>query len=204
MPRGARRRDAIVAVAEAVFLAQGFAETTMSDVAARAAASKETLYRHFGSKEGLFAEVVSNRARLLSERLDADFERPNALPAALRDFGVNLLVAMTSPEVSALLRIVVAEAPRDPAIGRIFYALGPERTRERLTDFLTAARARGEFHGDRPALAASIFIGAVTAQAHTARLVLQDPPPMGREEIAERVDEVLAMFLRRYAPALAG
>ena len=209
VPRGARRRDAIVAVAEAVFLAQGFAETTMRDIAARAGASKETLYRHFGNKEGLFAEVVSNRARILGARLDADVDRPDALPEVLRDLGVNLLEAMTSPEVSALLRLVVAEAPRDPAIGRIFYALGPERTRERLTDFLEAARLRGNFTGDRPGLAASIFLGAITSQAHTARLVLQDLPPMDRAEIEERVDEVVAMFMLRYAvkpqsPAPAG
>ncbi len=201
VPRGARRREEIVAVAEAVFLAQGFTETTMRDVAARAGASKETLYRHFGSKEELFAEVVSNRARGLRGRLDADFERPNALAAVLRDLGVNLLDAMTSPEVTSLLRIVVAEAPRDPAIGRIFYSLGPERTRERLTEFLEAARVRGEFTGDRPGLAASIFLGAVTSQAHTARLVLQDLPPMIRAEIEERVDEIVAMFMLHYGHA---
>ena len=200
VPRGARRRDAIVAVAEAVFLAQGFAETTMRDVAARAGASKETLYRHFGSKEGLFAEVVGNRARLLRGRLDADFERPDALAETLRDLGINLLEAMTSAEVTSLLRIVVAEAPRDPAIGRIFYALGPERTRERLTVYLEAARSRGEFLGRDASLAASIFLAAVTSQAHTARLVLVDPPPMSRAEIEERVDEVVALFTSRYAP----
>ncbi|WP_165359349.1 TetR/AcrR family transcriptional regulator [Lichenibacterium minor] len=190
-----------MAVAEAVFLAQGFAETTMRDVAARAGASKETLYRHFSSKEGLFAEVVSNRARLLRGRLDADFERPNAMGEILRDLGINLLEAMTSPEVTSLLRLVVAEAPRDPAIGRIFYALGPERTRGRLTEYLEAARARGEFTGANAELAASLFLGAVTSQCHTARLVLQDPPPMGRAEIEERVDEVVAMFTLRYGRA---
>ncbi len=199
VPRGARRRDEIVAVAEAVFLAQGFTETTMRDVAARAGASKETLYRHFGNKEGLFAEVVSNRARCLRRQLDADFERPNALEAVLRDLGINLLEAMTSREVASLLRIVVAEAPRDPALGRIFYALGPERTRERLTEFLEAARGRDEFIGDKPGLAAKIFLGAVTSQAHTARLVLQELPPMSRAEIEEHVDEVVAMFMLRYA-----
>ena len=188
-----------MAVAEAVFLAQGFTETTMRDVATRAGASKETLYRHFGSKEDLFAEVVRNRARCLRGRLEADVERPDPLADVLRNLGINLLEAMTSPEVSSLLRLVVAEAPRDPAIGRIFYALGPERTRERLTEVLEAARVRGEFTGDRPALAASIFLGAVVSQAHTARLVLQELAPMGRDEIEERVDEVVAMFMGRYA-----
>ena len=203
VPRGARRREEIVAVAEAVFLAQGFTETTMRDVAARAGASKETLYRHFGSKEDLFAEVVRNRARCLRGRLEADIERPDPLADVLRNLGINLLEAMTSPEVSSLLRLVVAEAPRDPAIGRIFYALGPERTREQLTEVLEAAQARGEFIGDRPALAASIFLGAVVSQAHTARLVLQELPPMSRDAVEERVDEVVAMFMGRYAQVAA-
>ena len=191
-------------MAEAVFLAQGFTETTMRDVAARAGASKETLYRHFAGKEGLFAEVVSNRARLLRGRLDADFERPNAMAEILRDLGITLLEAMTSAEVTSLMRLVVAEAPRDPAIGRIFYVLGPERTRERLTEYLEAARGRGEFTGRDAGLAASIFLGAVTSQSHTARLVLQDPPPMDRAEIEERVDAVVAMFVGHYGRAEAG
>ena len=198
VPRGERRRQEIVTVAEQVFLASGFSDTTMQMVAVRACASKETLYRHFGSKEGLFAEVVGNRARRLLVRLDAEIERPSDIEAVLRDLGVTLLEIMTSPEVISLMRIVVAEAPRDPALGRIFYAIGPERTRSRLTDFLAAARTRGEFLGDNPGVAASIFLGAITAQSHIERLLLQDPPAMSGDEIRERVGEVVAMFLLRY------
>jgi TetR/AcrR family transcriptional regulator, mexJK operon transcriptional repressor len=62
IPRGEKRREEIAAVAERVFLELGFTDTTMQIVASRAGASKETLYRHFGSKEGLFSEVVRARA----------------------------------------------------------------------------------------------------------------------------------------------
>ena len=189
-----------MAVAEAVFLTNGFTETTMHEIAARAGASKETLYRHFGSKEGLFAEVVGNRARCLRGRLESDFDRPNGFVGVLRELGINLLEHMTSPEVTGLLRLVVAEVVRDPALGRIFYAVGPEQTRVRLAGYLEAASARGECRVPKPALAASIFLGAVTAMAHTARLVLQDPPPMSRAEIEERVDEVVTIFMLRYGP----
>lgn len=199
--RGVRRRDEIVATAETVFLKNGYTETTMQEVAVRAGASKETLYRHFGSKEGLFAEVMNRRAQSLTDKLDAGLDRPKALADALRDLGIKLLEQMTSPEVTALLRIVVAEAPRDPTLGRIFYSLGPERTRAQLAEFLAAARDRGEFRGSNPGLAASIFLGAVIAMTHTARLVLQDPPPLSRADIEERVDEVVAMFLLRHAPS---
>lgn len=197
--RGVRRRDEIVATAETVFLKNGYTETTMQEVAVRAGASKETLYRHFGSKEGLFAQVMNRRAQSLIDKLDAGLDRPKALADALRDLGIKLLEQMTSPAVTALLRIVVAEAPRDPTLGRIFYSLGPERTRAQLAEFLAAARDRGEFRGSDPGLAASIFLGAVIGMTHTARLVLQDPPPMSRADIEERVDEVVAMFLLRHA-----
>ena len=198
VPRGERRRQEIVTVAEQVFLASGFSDTTMQMVAVRACASKETLYRHFGSKEDLFAEVVGNRARRLLVRLDAEIERPSDIDTVLRDLGVTLLEIMMSPEVISLMRIVVAEAPRDPALGRIFYAIGPGRTRSRLTEFLAAARTRGEFLGDNPGVAASIFLGAITAQSHIERLLLQDPPAMSGDEIRERVGEVVSMFLLRY------
>ena len=196
--RGERRRQEIVAVAEQVFLAGGFTETTMQTVALQAGASKETLYRHFGSKEELFAEVINNRATRLRARLDADFERPHALGEILHDLGTNLLGCMTSPEVVALLKIVIAEVPRAPELGRIFHTYGPERTRVRLTELLHAAKARGEFHGTNPALAASLFLGAIVSQSLTTSLVLNDPPPVTSAEIDERVGEAVAMFLQRY------
>jgi TetR/AcrR family transcriptional regulator, mexJK operon transcriptional repressor len=198
VPRGARRRLEIVAVAEQVFLESGFAATTMDAVARAAGASKETLYRHFGRKEDLFAEVVSNRARLLRERLDADFDRPNAMAAVLRDLGVNLLTHMSKPEVLCLLRIVIAEAPRDKKLGDIFFTHGPERTRIRLAEYLEAAGRRGEFRGN-PSLAATIFLSAIIGSQHLLRLTVSDPPPLSSEEIVERVHEVVAMFMTHYA-----
>jgi len=62
VPRGEKRREEIAAVAERVFLHRGFTDTTMQIIAEEASASKETLYRHFGSKEGLFFEVIRSRS----------------------------------------------------------------------------------------------------------------------------------------------
>lgn len=195
--RGERRRREIARVAEQVFLRSGFAATTMSAVAAEAGASKETLYRHFGSKEELFAEVVSNRAQVLREKLDADFDRPHAMADVLRDLGTRLLTHMNGTEALCLMRMVIAEVPRDPEIGRIFFTQGPERTQLRLAEYLEAARQRGEFHGDA-VLAASIFLAGVLGLTHLVRLTLHDTPAPGEAEDARRVDEVVAMFLQRY------
>ena len=192
-----------MAVAEQVFLESGFSDTTMQAVALRAGASKETLYRHFGSKEELFGEIVANRARRLLARLDDDAERPGSMAGVLRDLGINLLDGLTNSEAIPLLRIVVAETSRDTALGRIFYSAGPARALSRLTDFLTAARDRGEFTGPNPGRAAAIFLGALMANFHTARLVLVDMPPIGRSEIEAHVEDVVAMFLHHYGRSSA-
>jgi len=66
VPRGDRRRLELIDVAEKMFLERGYAETTMQVIAEAAGASKETLYRHFESKELLFAEIVGRKAQMIS------------------------------------------------------------------------------------------------------------------------------------------
>ncbi len=51
VPRGERRREELIDIAQKLFLERGFAETTMLAIAEAAGASKETLYRHFENKE---------------------------------------------------------------------------------------------------------------------------------------------------------
>ena len=201
VPRGKERHRQIALVAERVFLTHGYVDTTMQMVAEEAGASKATLYRHFGSKEDLFAEVITNGVHALRTRLDANFERSDAIGTVLTGVGTILLEAMTSPSIVAFLRMIVAETPRAPALGRLFHALGPGRTLANLTSYLTQAWERGEFLGMDPALAAGIFLGAITGRLTLDCLTLVNLPPMTRGEIEAHVDEVVALFLHCYTPA---
>lgn len=202
VPRGARRRRQIAAIAEGVFLRHGFTDTKMQMVATEAGASKETLYRHFGSKEELFIEVFENRAEAVRARLEASFESTKSVESVLRAIGINLLVSMGSPEVIALLRIIVSEAPRNPSLGQSFYTLGPERVRLRLAEFFAAAGERGEFFGENSTLLANIFVGAVLAQIPLLYLVRPKQSPMTCLEINQHVDAVVDLFVYRFVRRL--
>jgi AcrR family transcriptional regulator len=61
------RREEILEVALSVLAERGYRGASMLEIARRARASKETLYTWFGSKRGLFEELVSWQA----ERVDA-------------------------------------------------------------------------------------------------------------------------------------
>jgi TetR/AcrR family transcriptional regulator, mexJK operon transcriptional repressor len=198
VPRGEKRRREIAAVAQRVFFETGFADTTMQAIAVRAGASKETLYRHFGSKEDLFAEIVASRARCFLDHLDERFDQPGAVAEVLRSFGAKILEAMMEPDAIALCRVVIAETARNAEIGRVFLAAGPDRVRRRLAEFLSAATDRGELACREPINAARIFLGAVMANFHLNRLIAQNPG-LGAGDIQGHVDEVVAMFMRQYA-----
>ena len=170
----------------------------MQAIAARAGASKETLYRHFGSKEELFAEIIASRARSFLEDLDERFEQPGSVADVLRALGQKLLETMTGADAISLCRIVVAEGPRNPELGALFMTAGPDHVRNRLTEFLQAAVARGELVCPDPDCAARIFLGAVMTSFHLTHLVLQNPPILTRPRLRAHVEEVVDVFMRRY------
>src|ERR1700681_4213355 len=71
--RGARKRAAILEAAQQVFFANGFVGASMDQVAATAAVSKQTVYKHFSNKGALFREVVTNVVRARDGGIAPDF-----------------------------------------------------------------------------------------------------------------------------------
>jgi TetR/AcrR family transcriptional regulator, mexJK operon transcriptional repressor len=200
IPRGEKRRDEIAAVAEQVFLELGFNDTTMQIVASRAGASKETLYRHFGSKEGLFSEVIRTRAA----RFFGDFEREigqhNDPRAVLKELGFNMLNKLLNDDRLCLFRIVVYEVQRTPEIGRIFFEQGPKQLLKEVSNYLEYATAQGMLNCDEPLLQAKLFLGAVVANRHIIQLVAPDEEKLTEEVIRRHVEEAVSMFLAAYGP----
>lgn len=204
VPRGRKRRNEILAVAEQILLSQGFAETTMQRVAEEAGASKETLYRHFKSKDDLLIEVVLVRTGALRRALTANFESGAPLATVLRETGRNLLEAMGQDEVLSLLRIVMTETVRNPELGLALLRNGPERTTSQLAAYLEAAKGRGDFHGSNAELAASLYIGAVIGGTTLMNLMCVPVRQMTATEIDKRVDEAVALFQARYEAPVQG
>src|SRR5438093_129172 len=56
--RSAGKHAAIVQAATALFLRNGYQGTSVDDIAATAAVSKQTVYKNFGDKEQLFAAII--------------------------------------------------------------------------------------------------------------------------------------------------
>ena len=146
-----RRRQAILDVAKALFQAQGYAATSMSEIAARLGGSKGTLYNYFRSKEELFAAFMIDTCQIGSNAVFEPLEPAGAdLREALIDLGVNFLTFLLMPDTLAVHRLVVAECGRFPELGRIFYETGPKRGQENLARFFAPIVAEGRLKAGDP------------------------------------------------------
>ncbi|HEX4864018.1 MAG TPA: helix-turn-helix domain-containing protein [Acidimicrobiales bacterium] len=67
-----------MAAARAVFLEQGFSGARTKDIAERSGVTEAFLYRHFDSKDQMYAEAILDPVRLGLEGLERDIRRIHA------------------------------------------------------------------------------------------------------------------------------
>lgn len=168
--RKADRRRAILEVAERSFLDRGYAETSMSTIAAELGGSKTTLWSYFPGKEELFAAVLDGMIADFENELDQALIPSGGTAAALGRFGGVLVRKLLSPKSMALHRLIVAEADRFPTIGEAFAKCGPDNVRNRLRDYIEKEMTAGRLRAGDPPLASRQFIALCQAGCYLNRL----------------------------------
>jgi TetR/AcrR family transcriptional repressor of mexJK operon len=193
------KKQAVITAALRLFLEQGFGATSMDAIAREAGVSKATLYAHVKNKEELFAHIVTSCAAQLVA-LHPGFEnQAGDVRAELLAFARDHLALLLSPEGTAMHRIVIAEAPRDPELGRVFFENGPAVRLAGLVDYLQDAEGRGLLKIDDAKLAADEFMAMIGGMLHLrAMLGLADDISMAERESV--VDHAVDAFLRAYRP----
>lgn len=197
------RREKILDNARAVFLARGYAASSMSMIADRLGGSKGTLYNYFRSKEELFAACISRHCAWQSEVMFSVNIEGLDVCAALNIIGRNYLTVTLSDNNLRMFRLVTAEAERNPAIGQLFYESGPKHGLGRLTEFLSERRANGELWIDDAPRAASNLVALCINRLMIMRLCNSTPEPSSDEIMAE-VEQAVSIFLSLHASDRSG
>jgi len=188
------RRAAIVDIAHAAFLADGYAATSMSTIAARVGGSKATLYNYFASKEELFAAVVSRKCEQIETLLyDAQVEGGDFRPA-MQNFGEHFIALILEEDSVKTYRMVMAECARFPELGRTFYDTGMKQGRARLAEYFEQQIAEGTLRHCDSALMANYFFDLCMSGIHIRKL-WNVQPPLSDENIHDNVARAIAIFL---------
>jgi TetR/AcrR family transcriptional regulator, mexJK operon transcriptional repressor len=200
LSRGARKRAAILEAAQQVFFAHGFVGASMDQVAATAAVSKQTVYKHFSDKEALFREVVANVVQARDGGIATDLLSTGDGPIGerLRSFARRFLKGVMQPNVLKLRRLVIGEAGRFPGLGQSFYDLGPKRAAEQLALALREAAARQGIPLEDPQLAAEQLLSLILSNPLNQAMLLGDEHSFTDAALERYADGGVTAFLRAY------
>lgn len=199
--RWERKQAAVIAAAAAVFLDTGYAGASMDEIAARSGVSKQTVYKHFTSKEALFTAVIS---QMMGE---ADIAVHQALPAVqdrdelkafLLDYGVRLLTVALTPDLMQLRRLVIAEAQRFPQLARDLYARGAGRALEAMGAALEKLAEKRLLALDDAAMAASQLNWLLMGDPVNRIMMLGNAALPTDAQIRRHVEAAIATFLAAY------
>lgn len=142
--RAAERRAAIVAAAMDEFIACGFAATRLDDIAKRAGVAKGTIYLHFKDKESMFEELVRTVIVPVVVRLAALPPPAGSVRDLIEAFAQTFLKEVVGTRRGDLVRLIVAEGPRFPAVADFYYREVVSRGIAAMRGLIELGIARGE------------------------------------------------------------
>jgi AcrR family transcriptional regulator len=188
---GAKTRAHIAAVATELFLARGFEDVTIAEVAAAAGVSKVTVFSHFERKEDLLLDRLPDAVDIVRAAVReraADTSPVEALhQVALALAAERHPLSGLSGDVEPFMRTLIAS----PALTARLHAFGHEIE----TELAAELHADAGFAGDS-ALAAALLVAAyrtVAVESVRRRLAggdLADIAATHRERLNEAFDAV--------------
>jgi AcrR family transcriptional regulator len=192
----AARLQHILRVASAEFVNRGYADASVSRIAADAGVSKKTIYARYPNKDALLMAVAGELATRAYERVTAAMGAADGEPEeVLTGFGTAIATNWASPETIGVYRLFVSEASRFPQLGSMYRDI-MARFRSTLADYLQEQCDAGALHIDDVDDASHQF-GMLAYGDIRERKLLGET--VTEDDIAATVRRTVDLFLHGYS-----
>ncbi len=199
--RSERKRTAILEAATTVFLAGGYLGANVDEIAALSGVSKQTVYKHFGSKEALFVEIVTTMSDAASDTVHVDvpeLARGGDVTSYLVDYALRQLNVVLRPRMMQARRLVIGEVARFPDLAKALYERGPGRALGALAALFERLGERGALTIGDPKTAASHFNWLVMGEPLNRAMLLGDSAIPKPADLRRHAEETVRVFLASY------
>lgn len=194
-----KSRTGILDAAVLLFLKNGYDQVSLDDIAKQAKVSSATLYKHFPSKAKLFGGIMS---RLWENEPETMTQMPQAgsPKEGLLEIGLDYAKLLNQPQTVALFRVVIAEVPRFPELGKELYERGKQPYLDRLNSYLQSEIENGTLEIGDVTLAVRQFLGMVNDIIFWPQLLVPSAA-MSEDSVRATVTSAVDVFLSRYGSA---
>lgn len=196
----AEKRRAALDAAVVTFLQNGYDRTTLVQIARNAGISTGTLFKHFPTKAELFGAIME-------EMWDADPSLDQPIPpvgsprSGLISIGHDYADKLLHPQTEPFFRVIIAEVPRFPELGKALFERGKQPYLEKLNDYLRAEAQAGTLEIKDISLAGRQFFGMINDMIFWPRFLSNDLT-FSSAEIAYVIDEAVETILARYSQGI--
>jgi TetR/AcrR family transcriptional repressor of mexJK operon len=201
--RSARKHRAIVAAATTAFLDKGYDGTSMDEIAAAAAVSKQTVYKHFADKETLFAEIVlatTGQINQIVQLVTGSLAGTTDLEKDLGELARRFITVLMEPQILRLRRMVISSADRFPELGRTWYEQGFELVLAAMAASFQELAGRELLTLDDPQLAADHFVGMLLWIPVNKAMFTGDDHYRTKIDLEQYASASVRTFLHAYRP----
>ncbi|MBW3138327.1 TetR/AcrR family transcriptional regulator [Ferrimonas balearica] len=195
-PTTQAKQQKILEVATEQFLSQGYKDTSLDQIVALTGGSKQTLYRYFGNKEGLFEAVLASHTERVVAHFQFDDNGQHSVAEQLENFGLEYLLQICTQPMVGLLRIIASDFSQHPEMASTFWQGGPHQSQLLLSQFLASERVAREliiedadYAGDQ--------LRALLRRDHQSLALLGKPLP-GKAELKTEIHRAVASFMQLY------
>ncbi|MCV7420569.1 TetR/AcrR family transcriptional regulator [Mycobacterium yunnanensis] len=198
-PDAGSTRETILRTAAQVFLAHGYQEASMDQIALESGMARRTLYNQFGSKKALFDATMAHMwEKMPLDSIIAASASVSPPEEVLHTIGLTIAAFWAPPEAVAFMRLIIWESSRTPELGDSFVDNGREPARHAVREYVRQLSLTPDFEIADPDLASTQFIYAIVGEVLLARLVAPSTTDLDEQRRDYVVREAVALFLARY------
>lgn len=201
---GDARREQILQTAIEVFSQRGFKGTTTKEIARAVGVSEAIIFRHFASKDDLYAAILDAKACEDGVHM-SPWEGNEALAEAIAkkdDFSVFYLLALAALDKHqtnvSFLRLLFYSALEEHEIAERFFQDFVRRLYEFIGGYIEVRQRDGAFRSIDPRVAVRSFMGMLIH--HSLNNILWDKKrvllDISNEEAAKNFSEILLGGIR--------
>jgi AcrR family transcriptional regulator len=189
---GEERRRLIIESAARLFSQHGFGGTTTREIARTVGVSEATVFKHFATKEQLYAAIIEAKAQTQQVLgVIGPLAEAHDDVGLLRTLATELIERTQSDPT--LMRLLFFSALEGHALADLFFRRRVQTLDVFLGRYIAERIAAGAFRPADPLQMAWNFIGMVTFHVLLHELFGQKPPPYLTRDLA--VEEMVATFL---------
>lgn len=197
------KRNAILNIALDVFSQHGYLGTSTDVLAREASVSKQTLYKLFGDKDGVFTALIQ---RACDEVVDPfvplveQMHQVASAETAVHSLAEQFAYAIMNERIQKLRRLVIADATRFPDLAALYWDSGFGRMLVSLSECFTVLDQRGLLCIDDSDLAAQHFAGLLLWIPSNRAMFNVNDPAIDSKELDHVVHVGARAFVRAYSP----